>query len=126
MDISVEPVAPQKKVASQQASAPQNISIPPKKPQKDTVPEVKEDKVNKKEEEKSPADKTKAGRTLTSQEESILLPLIQGLIAAGGGKPNEQIAKAKTKTKTSKQEKKASRAKKSVKLSDTEQSVKSK
>lgn len=38
--------------------------------------------VKQKAETVTKADKTRANRTLTSQEESILLPLIQGLLAA--------------------------------------------
>lgn len=73
--------------------------------------------------EKVTNEKTKPGRTLTTQEESILLPLLQGLLAAGGGTP-EDVAKAQNKT--GKLEKKPNKVKKSVRLTDTEQGAKSK
>lgn len=44
-------------------------------------------------------EKAKIGRALTSQEESILLPLIQGLIAAGNG--NSSADKTKESDKKS-------------------------
>lgn len=56
------------------------------------VVHVKQDKQEKREKQEKPekseeeetSDKPKLGRTLTSQEESILLPLLQGLLAANG------------------------------------------
>lgn len=89
---------------------------------------MKKEKKDEKEAENLSSDKLKVGRALTSQEESILLPLIKGLIVAGGGTP-EQVAKIQakaTKQQKPKSQRKVSRVRKSVKQSDTEQSAKSK
>lgn len=51
-----------------------------------------------------PSDKPRLGRPLTSQEESILLPLLQGLLAANG---NDTLLKTKQDT-TSSQENESS------------------
>lgn len=59
--------------------------------------EEKSEKHEKQEKQEATADKPKLGRVLTSQEESILLPLLQGLLAANAN----DSSKANTEKATS-------------------------
>lgn len=64
------------------------------------VKEEKADKVEKMEkaneaEKEEVSDKPRLGRALTSQEESILLPLLQGLLAANGNAGGNEMPKMK-------------------------------
>lgn len=69
---------------------------------------------------KIPTNNTKTGRILTSQEESILLPLIQGLIAAGGGSSSENAESSAKRKNSIEHEKSVSRRSSGSKASQSD------